>query len=409
MINLVEKPLKVSEVNQYIKKTFARDLILSNIKVEGEISNFKHHYSGHMYFSLKDERGKLKCVMFKSDNRLVNFQLKDGLKVVITGYISIYEKEGDYQLYAKKIEESGVGDLFAAFEEMKQKLEKEGLFDPLNKKELPYMPKKIGVVTSSTGAAIRDIITVIKRRYPIADILIYPVLVQGIQAPREICQGLLYLDNRDDIDVIITGRGGGSIEELFAFNDESVARTIYAMEKPVVSAVGHETDFTIADFVADLRAPTPSAAAELVTPELDKLKENLDAKMAQLNRNYNYILNEHCVRLKYIRRSLDYYNPIDQIKEKAQELDNLFRNLTMMMDTKINKNRVLIDNLHNKINYLNPISALDRGYGLVLDKQGNMISSIEDVQAEENLNLIIKDGMLTIKVVKINKGEFYHE
>ena len=195
MINWVETPLKVSEVNQYLKKTFAKDLILSNIKVEGEISNFKHHYSGHMYFSLKDERGKLKCVMFKSDNRLVNFQLKDGLKVVITGYISVYEKEGDYQLYAKKIEESGVGDLFVAFEEMKQKLEREGLFDPINKKELPYMPKKIGVVTSSSGAAIRDIITVIKRRYPIVDILIYPVLVQGVQAPK-ICQGLLYLDNR---------------------------------------------------------------------------------------------------------------------------------------------------------------------------------------------------------------------
>ena len=196
--NMGVKPLKVSEVNQYIKRSFAGDLILSNLKVEGEISNFKHHYSGHMYFSLKDDKGKLKCVMFKSDNQLINFDLKDGLKVIVTGYISVYEKEGDYQLYAKKIEKSGIGDLFAAFEELKDKLEKEGLFNSVNKKELPHLPMKIGVVTSSTGAAIRDIITVIKRRFPLADILIYPVLVQGVQAPKEICEGLAYLDSIDN-------------------------------------------------------------------------------------------------------------------------------------------------------------------------------------------------------------------
>lgn len=409
MIILTTKPLKVSEVNHYIKRIFAGDWLLSDIKVEGEISNFKHHYSGHMYFSLKDKKGKLKCVMFKSDNQSINFNLEDGLKVVITGYISVYEREGDYQLYAKKVEKSGIGDLFQAFEELKSKLEKEGLFNTSFKKEMPYMPKKIGVVTSSTGAAIRDIITVIKRRFPIADILVYPVLVQGVQAPREICEGLVYLDNRDDIDVIVTGRGGGSIEELFAFNDEMLARTMFNMKTPVVSAVGHETDFTIADFVADLRAPTPSAAAEIITPELRKLKEDLDNKLIQLDRSYYYTREEYCKDLEYLQKGLNYYNPINQLKDRYQTLDSLFRNLifSMKMDLKDNKNKV--ENLHSKINYLNPTSALERGYVIPLDEKGNLVSNVEELLIEDYLDLVFKDGMIKAKVVKISKGEFYNE
>ncbi|NMA86330.1 MAG: exodeoxyribonuclease VII large subunit [Tissierellia bacterium] len=403
------KPLKVSEVNNYIKRTFAGDWLLSNIKVEGEISNFKHHYSGHMYFSLKDEKGKLKCVMFKSDNQSVNFQLEDGLKVVITGFVSVYEREGEYQLYAKKIEKAGIGDLFQAFEELKKKLEQEGLFNPLDKKEMPFMPKKIGLVTSSTGAAVRDIITVIKRRYPIADIVIYPVLVQGVQAPKEICEGLVCLDNREDIDIIITGRGGGSIEELFAFNDEILARTIYNMDTPVVSAVGHEVDFTIADFVADLRAPTPSAAAEMITPELDKLKADLNANMIKLNRNYNYLMEKLNRDLEYINRDLKYYNPLNQLKDKYQILDDLFRRLLISMERSILENKNKVDNLHSKINYLSPISSLDRGYTILLDKDEDLVSEIEQLSIEGNYSLILKDGMAEVKVVKINKGEFFHE
>ena len=403
------KPLKVSEVNQYIKRIFAGDFILSNINVEGEISNFKHHYSGHMYFSLKDDKGKLKCVMFKSDNRLLNFDLKDGLRVVVTGYISVYEKEGDYQLYVKKIEKSGIGDLFIAFEELKDKLEKEGLFDPVHKKKLPYLPMKIGVVTSSTGAAIRDVITVIKRRFPLADILIYPVLVQGVQAPKEICEGLTYLNSIEDIDLIITGRGGGSMEELFAFNDESVARTIYNMEKPIISAVGHETDFTIADFVADLRAPTPSAAAELATPELSKLKESLEEKFARLSKNYNYIINDYNIRLEYIKRSLNYYSPFNQLKEKIQEQDNLFRKLNFFMETKLKNQKDKLNNIYTKLSFMNPTSSLDRGYSILLDQNENMITSTDNVSIDEEINLLMKDGMIKAKVVKINKGEFYYE
>ena len=403
------KPLKVSEVNNYIKRTFAGDWLLSNIKVEGEISNFKHHYSGHMYFSLKDEKGKLKCVMFKSDNQSLGFQLEDGLKVVITGFVSVYEREGEYQLYAKSIEKAGIGDLFQAFEELKKKLEKEGLFNPLDKKPIPYMPKKIGVVTSSTGAAVRDIITVTKRRYPIADIIIYPVLVQGVQAPKEICKGLVYFDNREDIDIIITGRGGGSIEELFAFNDEILARTIYNMNTPVVSAVGHETDFTIADFVADLRAPTPSAAAEMITPELDKLKADLNTNMVKLNRNYNYLMEKLNKDLEYINRDLQYYNPLNQLKDKYQILDDLLRKLLISMERIISGNKNKVDNLYNKINYLNPISSLNRGYTILLDKDGNLVSEIQQLSIDENYSLILKDGMAETKVVKINKGGFSHE
>ncbi|GFN35441.1 exodeoxyribonuclease 7 large subunit [Tepidimicrobium xylanilyticum] len=409
MINVKSKPLKVSEVNQYIKRVFAGDWLLSNMRVEGEISNFKHHYSGHMYFSLKDDRGKIKCVMFKNDNKYIDFDIKDGIKVVCTGYISIYEKEGDYQLYVKDIEENGIGNLFVAFEELKRKLEKEGLFDESSKKKLPFFPKKIGIVTSSTGAAIKDIITVIKRRFPVANIIIYPVLVQGEQAPEEICKGLKFLDEREDIDVIITGRGGGSIEELFAFNDEAVARTIFAMNTPVVSAVGHETDFTIADFVADLRAPTPSAAAEIVTPELDKLMEDLNNKCSKLCSNINYLLSNNSVKLSYIKRSLDFNNPVYQLREKVQELDNLFKRLNIIMEKRIEFSKGKLTNLFNNLNFLNPITSLNRGYSIILDKNENMITTIEGISKNDELKLLLKDGIINVKVINISKGEHYYD
>lgn len=399
------KPLQVSEVNQYIKRIFAGDWLLSNIRVEGEISNFTHHYSGHMYFSLKDNKGRIKCIMFKSDNQKINFNIKDGLKVIVNGYVSVYEKDGAYQLYAKDIEQSGIGDLFAAFEKLKNKLDKEGMFSPADKKEIPYMPKKIGIVTSSTGAAIRDIINVIKRRFPITDILIYPALVQGEKAAKEISEGLIYLDNRDDIDLIITGRGGGSMEELFAFNDESMARIIHSMEKPLISAVGHETDFTIADFVADLRAPTPSSAAELATPELNKLNKSLDDMFIRLNKSFEYILNDNKIKLGYMKKSLEFYNPINQLKEKTQEQDNLFKNLIFLIETKIKNDKDKINDLHNRLNYLNPRTSLDRGYGIILDNENNIITSVKQLDIDKKLKLLIKDGMVKVNVVKINEGE----
>lgn len=400
------KPLKVSEVNQYIKRTFAGDPILSNISVEGEISNFKHHYSGHMYFSLKDDKGKVKCVMFKNDNSSISMKLKDGMKVVVKGYISVYERNGNYQLYVKSIKEEGLGELYIAFEKLKTKLEEEGLFAEEYKKNIPYFPKKIGIVTSSTGAAIRDIITVIKRRFPIVELIIYPVLVQGKTAPLEISRGLKYFDSRDDIDLIITGRGGGSIEELFVFNDEGLARTIHAMDKPVISAVGHETDYTISDFVADLRAPTPSAAAELAVPELNFLKKELKDNFFNLVYSFNYIKEEKLKEIGYQKNKLNYNNPISKLNENKQYLDTLFKELATSYNFKISELYSKIDKLGNKLAFLSPISSINRGYGLVLDGKGHVIKTVNDIKEEEKLSVLLKDGIVESKVVKINKGEF---
>ncbi len=398
------KPLKVSEVNGYIKRIISGDIILSNLQVEGEISNFKHHYSGHMYFSLKDEKSKIKCVMFKNDNENLRIKLDDGIKVTVTGYISVYDREGDYQLYVRKIEEKGLGDLYRAYERLKSKLEKEGLFDKSNKKEIPSMPKKIGVVTSSTGAAIRDIVSIIKRRYPPTNILIYPALVQGPDAPKEICKGLRYLDNLSDIDLIITGRGGGSIEELFAFNDEELARTIYNLKTPVISAVGHETDFTIADFVADLRAPTPSAAAELAVPDICYLVDKLNSKRSMLLNLYSKKIHSIKNSLKVIESSLNYNNPIHNVILKKQEMDGIFKDLNYLIDKKISNEFKKLVVIENKLINLNPNIHLEKGYGILYDENGVIIKSIDDLTINQEINIMLKDGKIRTKITYIEEG-----
>lgn len=397
------RPLKVSEVNNYIKKLVLNDMILSNISVEGEISNFKHHYSGHMYFNLKDYKGKIKAVMFKSDNDSLKFTPEEGLKVVATGYISIYEREGEYQLYVRHLKEKGLGDLYKAFEELKSKLEKEGLFSEMHKKTIPFMPRKIGVVTSSTGAAIKDIITVIKRRFPPCEILIYPALVQGVKAPEEITNGLIYMDNREDIDLIITGRGGGSIEELFAFNDEDLARTIYNLKTPVITAIGHETDFTIADFVSDLRAPTPSAAAELSVPDAEELKEGLIKKKGYLARILKDIIRRNKSEVELINSNLKYYNPINRLRDKRQELDGIFKELNYNFEKILsNKNKDLLS-LKSKLNILNPVLILDNGYGIIADEKGNIIKSIENVKIGEEITIMLRDGKIKSQIKHIDE------
>ncbi|WP_313756453.1 exodeoxyribonuclease VII large subunit [Tissierella sp.] len=403
------RPLKVSEVNTYIKRVFLSDMILSNLSIEGEISNFKHHYSGHMYFNLKDEKGKIKAVMFRTDNEKLKFNIEDGMKIVATGYISVYEKEGDYQFYIRHIKESGLGDLYKAFEELKKKLEAEGMFLETNKKSIPFMPKKIGVVTSSTGAAIRDIITVIRRRFPPCCILIYPSLVQGSQAPKEICKGLIYLDSRDDIDLIITGRGGGSIEELFAFNDEKLARTIYKLKTPIISAVGHETDFTIADFVADLRAPTPSAAAELSVPDIEHLTNELESKYKRLIRNIYSTIDGYRIQIDYLNGNLKFYSPMNQLKDKRQEIDNLFRDLNHVMEKKLGDKLNQLSCLKNSLNMLNPLLALDRGYGILTDNKGKLVKSIDNIVVGEEINILLKNGKIKSIVRGVDKGELSDE
>ena len=356
-----------------------------------------------MYFSLKDDKSKIKCVFFKGDNEDWSSKLDNGDKVVAKGYISVYEKEGEYQLYVRSLKAKGQGDLFKAFELLKMKLEKEGLFQEANKKDLPYMPKKIGIVTSATGAAIRDIITIIKRRYPPCEILIYPSLVQGPNAPLDIVKGLTYLDNRSDIDLIITGRGGGSLEELFAFNDEQVARTIYNLKTPIISAVGHETDFTIADFVADLRAATPSAAAELAVPNIGSLKSVLRSRYSHLLSSYSQWLQANTKELKILNGELKFNSPILKLKDKRQEVDTLFKDIVYNLDKKIDKEHKRLMKLENKLSLLNPKIGLDKGYGILLDENGFLIRSIADLSIGHNMEIIMNDGQVTTKVVKINK------
>lgn len=403
------RALKVSEVNNYIKRVFTSDMILSNLSLEGEISNFKHHYSGHMYFSLKDEKSKIKCVMFKGDNESLKVKLENGLKVIATGYVSVYEKEGDYQFYIRHVKESGVGNLYKMFEDLKKKLESEGLFNESNKKPIPFIPKKIGVVTSSTGAAIKDIINVIQRRFPPVDILIYDTLVQGNQAPEGICQGLTYFDSRDDIDLIITGRGGGAMEELFAFNDEEVARTIHRLKKPIISAVGHETDFTIADFVADLRAPTPSAAAELSVPELGSLMDNIESKYHRLESLILKSIHKYRADIKHFEKDLRYYNPLNQLRDKKQDLDIIFKDLNYQMEKNIDKKRKNILSLKNSLELLNPTLGLDKGYGVLINNKGNTIKSITEVDINEEISILLKDGTIGSIVKSIDRGGLIDE
>ncbi|NLN14978.1 MAG: exodeoxyribonuclease VII large subunit [Tissierellia bacterium] len=399
------KALRVSEVNSYIKKILTSDMLLSNIEVEGELSNFKRHYSGHLYFSLKDEKARIKCVMFRSYADKVDMELVDGQKVIAKGYISVYEQGGDYQLYVMEIKEKGLGDLYIAFEELKRKLEREGLFDPQYKKEIPPMPKKIGIVTSATGAAIRDIISVIRRRFPACNILIYPSLVQGPNAARDIIEGLKLLDSREDIDLIITGRGGGSIEELSAFNDEDLARTIFSLNKPVISAVGHETDFTIADFVADLRAPTPSAAAEMAVPNMESLIQLLDSRFNHLLLNYENKVQMEMRGLNLLKRGLKYNNPVYKLRNNRQQVDLLYKELKSKMERKLDLYKKYSGDLENKLKLLNPTLALEKGNAIILNEAGGLIKSVKDLAQGDSIEILMQDGRIRALVKDVLKGE----
>lgn len=398
------RPFMVSEVNNYIKKLMATDILLSFIEIQGEISNFTHHYSGHMYFSLKDESSRIRCVMFKGDNSSVDFKPKDGAKVTVTGSVSVYEKDGSYQVYVRKMEKQGIGDLYRAFNKLKEKLEKEGLFDLEFKKEIPKFPKKIGVVTSSTGAAIRDILSILKRRYAPVDIVVYPALVQGNKAPASIIKGLEYLDKREDIDLIITGRGGGSMEELFAFNDEKLARCIFNLKTPIISAVGHETDFTIADFVADIRASTPSAAAELAVPDKDALMDELRGLAWSLNKHIEGMLLENRNILEGHKRSMNFMNPVQKLMDRKIELDNILKSIEYSIEKKFSNREKNLSDFKNRLQLVDPEGILKRGYGVVLDYKGNIRKSISEFKKDERLYIKMVDGRVDVVVLDI-KGE----
>ena len=378
----------VSQINGYIKKVLDANIILNDIWIKGEISNFKLHYSGHMYITLKDEGGVLKAVMFKSAASGLAFKPEDGMKVLARGRISVYEAGGSYQLYITEMIPDGVGELYIAYEQLKKRLEEEGLFSQEFKKPIPQYPEKVGVITAATGAAVRDIINVITRRYPYAEIILYPSLVQGAGAAENICKGISSFNATKMVDVIIAGRGGGSIEDLWAFNEEIVARGIFASEIPIISAVGHETDFTIADFVADLRAPTPSAAAEIAVPSQLELISRI---MVDKNRIANAMIKRLENERKNIER-LKVKNPKEMIEDEYLRLDNLLKQAEKNFKIKLMSGREQLGNLAAKLDALSPLKVIKRGYAIPVDNDGNVIKSAKVMKSGMEFDLKMADG-----------------
>lgn len=402
--------LTVSEVNRYIKDLISKDVILSGLWVKGEISNFKNHYSGHFYFTLKDEKSVLKCVMFRSNASLLPFMPEDGMKVIIRGYVSVFERDGQYQLYAEEMQPDGIGALYVAFEKLKKKLEEEGLFDASKKKKLPYLPRAIGVVTSSTGAVIRDIINVLSRRFYNVNLKLYPVQVQGEQAAGQIAAAVRRFNELGNVDVIIVARGGGSLEELWPFNEEIVARSIYESRIPVISAVGHETDFTIADFAADVRAPTPSAAAELVIPERAVVENRLDVLKLRLR---NAIMKKTAMErltLKRIEGSVAFRQPLNKIYQDRMLLDVQKKYMQKALSALNTNYRNRLSLLAATLDTLSPLKSLARGYSITKSKKdGSLIKSIRAVSAGDKLEISLTDGRLgcTVDSIEEDRDERY--
>lgn len=404
------KALTVSQLTGYIKKLICSDPILSKVSVKGEISNFKHHYSGHMYFTLKDDNAKLKCVMFRSSSMSLKFQPEDGMNVIVTGNVSLYERDGQYQLYADDMQPDGLGALYLAYEQLKKKLEDEGLFDDSHKVAIPKYPSKVGVVTSSTGAAVKDIINIISRRAPGVDILIVPVLVQGEGAAEEIASAIELLNRRKDIDVIIIGRGGGSIEELWAFNEEIVARAIYNSSIPIISAVGHETDFTIADFAADLRAPTPSAAAELCVPDRKDMEYKLKVCYNSLCSMALYNIKNTRAELEQQTKLLKSLNPQFQVNQRRQYIDSLYQKLAYLIKYEIDMKRESLKKYGTSLELINPLAVISRGYSITyLSGTEVIVDNIDRVKNGDNIDVQVKNGRILCRVEDVMEGDMQCE
>lgn len=397
--------LSVSEVNRYIKDLISNDIVLSGLWVKGEISNFKSHYSGHFYFTIKDEKSVLKCVMFRSHASTLQFVPNDGMKVLIRGNISVFERDGQYQLYAEEMQPDGVGALYVAFEQLKVKLQSEGLFDEARKRRLPLIPGSIGVVTSSTGAVIRDIINVLSRRFYNVTIKLYPVQVQGEQAAGQIAAAVHRLNELGNVDVIIIARGGGSLEELWAFNEEIVARSIFASRIPIISAIGHETDFTISDFVADVRAPTPSAAAELVMPERTVIENRLDSLKMRLRNAITKMTSMERMTLRRFSESTAFKQPYNKIYQDRMLLDVQKRYLEKALTVLNTESRNKLSTLAARLDTLSPLNSLARGYSITRSvKDHTLVKSIQSIAVGDKLEVFLTDGLLDCVVESI-KGE----
>lgn len=420
--------ITVSEVNKYIKEIINDDLLLKKIYLRGEISNFKAHSRGHYYFTLKDENSRIAAVMFSFNNRNLKFVPYDGMKVLVTGKIDVYEASGAYQIYVEDMAPDGIGALYVAFEELKKKLLAEGLFDKDKKKKIRRIPRRIGIVTSPTGAAIKDILTTIKRRFPVCETILFPALVQGEEAASDIAKKIKLANEVKDvykIDTLIVGRGGGSLEDLWPFNEEVVARAIYDSDIPVISAVGHEIDVTISDYVADLRAPTPTAAAELAVPDINTIITYLDTARSRGYTAINNILNNNYKKLNNLKNSYILTRPMSMYEIKEQKLDILIDNLNKAINKKIDNTKVRLytcsnsyilnnpemlykyssqrlEHMISKLEVLNPLNTLNRGYAII-KKDDKVLSSIKNIKKNDTLTIKLKDGEVTSKIIKVGE------
>ena len=398
-MNYSEMAITVTELNKYIKDKFEKDEYLTELLIKGEISNFKNHYTGHMYFTLKDEKSLIKCVMFKTYAQKLNFMPKDGMKVIILGGVSVFERDGVYQIYVKAMQEDGLGDLYTKYQQLKEKLEKQGLFDIEHKKKIPMMPKIIGVLSSQTGSVIRDIINVSTRRNPNVYIRLLPVPVQGEGAAEKIAYGIDYMNKNKLADVLILARGGGSLEDLWPFNEEIVANSIYNSEIPIISAVGHETDFTIADFVADLRAPTPSAAAELAVPDIYEVKQKLNSYKDRLR--MALVKKVEFMRLRYEKcmSSSVFKEPTRRINDNYMKVDMYIKQLENIINQKCKSEKTRYIQLVSKLDALSPLKTLSRGYSLV-EKDNKIVKSVKQLNAGDEIEIRFTDGKVNAKCAK---------
>ncbi len=390
--------ISVSELNNYIKDKFENDEYLNNVLVKGEISNFKNHYTGHMYFTLKDENSLIKCVMFKSYAQRLDFMPKDGMKVFLVGGVSVFERDGVYQIYVKAMQEDGVGILYKKYEELKQRLEQEGYFEEAHKQKIPQMPKIIGVLTSQTGSVIKDIINVSTRRNPNVYIRLYPVPVQGEGAAEKIVDGIKFMNKNKLADVLILARGGGSLEDLWPFNEEIVAHAIYNSEIPIISAVGHETDFSISDFVADLRAPTPSAAAELAVPDIYEIKQKINICQSRLRQSL--IKKVEIMKLRYDKcmSSRVFKEPFRIINDNYQKIDTYIKTLENNINIKQKEEKTKYIELISKLDTLSPLKTLKRGYSIV-EKDNKIVKTIKDLEVGNKINIKFIDGEKTAQIL----------
>ena len=397
----------VSKINAYIKNMFRQDYVLSRVSVKGEISNCKYHTSGHIYFTLKDEGGTLSAIMFASQAKSLSFHLSDGMQVIVSGRIEVYERDGKYQLYANSIVQDGIGDLYKKFEELKRQFRDMGYFESEYKRPIPYFSKKIGIVTASTGAAIHDIMNISYRRNPYVSLVLYPALVQGEGAASSIVSGIEKLDTMG-MDVIIVGRGGGSIEDLWAFNEECVAEAIFNAKTPIISAVGHETDFTIADFVADLRAPTPSAAAELAVADIHQIENRIAGYEELVNKAFMKVISQKRAVIDNYSMRLKYLNPLSRINEKRITLDRLKERLDDNMSKLLKDYRHKLEVYASRLHGVSPLEKLGQGYSCTQNENGVPVTSVSNISLGDIITTTLKDGEIISQIKEVKNNESFN-